>query len=503
MRTARGTGRAPSSDDARRPHHWRGCARGASGRSGLPAAGEPSQTLPRRRARRPALSARVGCRGPKVGDRRRRATTGAARDGRRRCGSTSRSPRNGRGTQTFVRGRRHRGADQSTPRPGDRDVEEPPLLSTEVGDRQRFADPVGAQEIGLEQGAATPDVWPDVRLHARNDDDVPLQALAAVRRHHPHSVTARPRRRPTVRPGSPARRSRRRRSPGHRRVSVPGCGQPDRTSTTTASSTRFASADSAPRSPSASATSRSAHPTARPHRPEELVGRSTRRRRRCRSRATSSARRPGPAGERDAAASSSRSRLEQGVADQNRRRGRIVIGIRPMCRRAGPGPGGVPRTARHRRAARAAARSPPRASVDSVFDATPSSVSSGASAGWSRSGSSSVATSTGTPAAPSARLSTGMSVSPDRTSTAICDHGVPRVQVLSAEDLGDGRRLTLDGGEEPHLDVTGRVAGGRLERPVRTQRADRQTCRPPRGARRPGGRRRGSGSSTDARCATS
>ena len=59
----------------------------------------------------------------------------------------------------------------------------------------------------------------------------------------------------------------------------------------------------------------------------------------------------------------------------------------------------------------------------------------------------------------SALLSTGMSVSPDRTSTAICDHGVPALQVLAAEDLGDRCRLPLDGREEPHLDLTCRVAG--------------------------------------------
>ena len=53
------------------------------------------------------------------------------------------------------------------------------------------------------------------------------------------------------------------------------------------------------------------------------------------------------------------------------------------------------------------------------------------------SGTSSPATATGTPAATSARRSTGIACTVERTSTAICDHGTPSTRCACAQPVGD------------------------------------------------------------------
>ena len=93
---------------------------------------------------------------------------------------------------------------------------------------------------------------------------------------------------------------------------------------------------------------------------------------------------------------------------------------------------------------------------------TRSAISSGATAGSCAIGSSSPATSRGTPEALRTLRSKGMLRAPDRTSTAIRDHGGAELEVLAAEQLGD--RLGL--GARP----TGGCAP-RRRRPASTARA--------------------------------
>ena len=104
------------------------------------------------------------------------------------------------GRQVLVAG--DAGDDQQPPGPGDRDVEQPPLLVQQRRDRREpFRLPAGGdvdQVLDAEQGAAPAQVRPAALLHADHRDDRPLQTLGRVRGEQPDRVPGRRLRRQRV-----------------------------------------------------------------------------------------------------------------------------------------------------------------------------------------------------------------------------------------------------------------------------------------------------------------
>ncbi len=93
----------------------------------------------------------------------------------------------------------HRGHDKFGAGAGDGDVEQPALFGQPSGDRLRPPDLAVVADRGehvdellrSEQRAATADVGPAALLHARDDDDVPLETLGGVRGQELHAVDVR------------------------------------------------------------------------------------------------------------------------------------------------------------------------------------------------------------------------------------------------------------------------------------------------------------------------
>jgi hypothetical protein len=75
-------------------------------------------------------------------------------------------------------------AHQPAARACDGDIEQTPFFAPRFRDGHRFPDAVRAEKVRVEKRPPAPKVWPDVGLHTCDDDDVPLQALAAVSGHH-------------------------------------------------------------------------------------------------------------------------------------------------------------------------------------------------------------------------------------------------------------------------------------------------------------------------------
>ena len=91
---------------------------------------------------------------------------------------------------------RHGTDDQSLPRAGDRDVEQPTFLG-ELRRHRRPARGVASgddvdQQLGAEQRAATTQIGPGAFLRVRNADEIPLQSFRGMRGQHRNRVRLAP-----------------------------------------------------------------------------------------------------------------------------------------------------------------------------------------------------------------------------------------------------------------------------------------------------------------------
>ncbi len=89
-----------------------------------------------------------------------------------------------------VRGGLHGGDDKAFTRARGGDVEQAAFLGEQGPRGERFGESVAADAVGLQEGAAAAQVRPQALLDARYDDQVPLQALGAVRGHQAYGVGA-------------------------------------------------------------------------------------------------------------------------------------------------------------------------------------------------------------------------------------------------------------------------------------------------------------------------
>ncbi|GAA3046224.1 hypothetical protein GCM10020000_27580 [Streptomyces olivoverticillatus] len=82
------------------------------------------------------------------------------------------------------------GDDQACAGARGRHVEQAAFLGEEGAGAEGFGDPVAADAVGFQEGAAAAQVGPEALLDARDDHEVPLQALGAVGGHQPYGVGA-------------------------------------------------------------------------------------------------------------------------------------------------------------------------------------------------------------------------------------------------------------------------------------------------------------------------